>query len=80
MKQIEMNNRHNKKKFFEKCFKQAADSLKESPYTQELFEEGDGPIHTVSPNPDYGARTIDFSGVIWNLYQKSNKKATQEPI
>ena len=61
-------------------FKQAADSLKESSFAQELFEQGDEPISTVGPNPGYSARTIDFSGVVWDLHQESRKKVIQEPV
>ena len=75
-----MNNKHNKKKFLVKGFKQAADSLKGSSYAQELFEEGEKPIPSVNPNLGYDPRTIYFSGVIYNLHQDSNKKAAQEPI
>ena len=68
MKQIKehkKNKRNNKKNFLSKGhFKQAADSLKESSSTQELFEQGDEPISIIGPNPGYGSRTIDFSGVV----------------
>ena len=60
--------------------KQAADLLKGSMYAQELFEKGDEPVPSVNPNPGYGARTIDFSGVIQDIHQESKEKAAQESI
>ena len=48
--QIATNNKRTKKKFFSKGFKQAADSLKESPYMQRLFKEEDKPIPSVCSN------------------------------
>ena len=84
MKQIKEHkkNKHNKKKNFlsKGCFRQAVDSLEESSSVQKLFEQGDEPISTVGPNPGYGARTIDFSGVVWDFHKESREKAVQEPV
>lgn len=60
--------------------KQTANSLKRSSFAQDLFEQGDEPISTVSPNPGYGARTIDFASVVWDLHQESRKKEIKEPV
>ena len=84
MKQIKEHkkNEHNKKKNFlsKGQFKQAADSLEESSSALELFEKGDEPISTVGPDPGYGARTIDFSGVVRDIHKESRVKAVQEPV
>ena len=45
-----------------------------------MFEKGDEPVPYVNPNPGYGARAIDFSGVIQDIHQDWKEKADQEPL
>ena len=45
-----------------------------------MFEKGDESVPSINPNPGYGARTIDFLGVIQDIHQESKEKAAQEPI